>query len=159
MSTDTELSIVRVFEADAGAVFEQWTRPELVAAWFAPEAFTVTSCSLDVRVGGRWRVEYQEGSDRVVEEGEYLELSPPHELVFSLQQTHGGMSGALTTVRVRLREIAGKTEMTFLQSGFASAGIRQENAAGWASCFRKLESNLGPRASAMGAPTPAPHFA
>jgi uncharacterized protein YndB with AHSA1/START domain len=151
MSKETELTIVRVFEAGADAVFQQWTQPELVAAWFAPDAFAVTSCSLDVRVGGRWRVEYRTGSEKVVEEGEYLDISPPHQLAFTLQQTHGGMSGALTTVRIALRELGGKTEMTFLQSGFESGGLREQNAAGWASCFGKLEGNLLERASTNGA--------
>ena len=39
-----DLVITREFDAAPELVFEQWSNPEYVRCWFAPDGFAVTSC-------------------------------------------------------------------------------------------------------------------
>lgn len=142
MTTTNEISILRLFDAPIQRVFRQWVSTEHLAAWFAPDPFAVTECSVDLRVGGRWRVAFGSGSSTVVEQGEYLEIVEPHRLVFTLTQALDGKAGPQTTVTVVLTEKAGQTEMSFLQTGFESNAHRDDNAQGWGECFDKLARDL-----------------
>ncbi|WP_433330266.1 SRPBCC domain-containing protein [Spirillospora sp. CA-294931] len=45
-------------------------------------------------------------------------------------------------VTVGLAEHGTKTEMTFEQSGFGSAAVRDGNSEGWRECFAKLDAHL-----------------
>jgi uncharacterized protein YndB with AHSA1/START domain len=52
---DTSFEIVRRFDAPAARVFEVWTRPEHVRRWWTDDSSPLTECTIDLRVGGRWR--------------------------------------------------------------------------------------------------------
>lgn len=152
MMEEQAISIVRIFDAPRELVFGNWVRAEDVATWFAPVGFTVAGCAVDARPGGHWWVEYEStGGDRHREYGEFREVVPPERLVFTLTQQDGaGNTGPETLVRVILAERGGKTEMTFAQTGFRSAAVRDGNAGGWRGCFDKLDTHL-----AVGAPDPS----
>jgi uncharacterized protein YndB with AHSA1/START domain len=51
-SADRELVLTRVFEAPRRLVFEAWTTPEHLAAWWGPSGFTLPVCEMDFRTGG-----------------------------------------------------------------------------------------------------------
>jgi uncharacterized protein YndB with AHSA1/START domain len=53
---DRELTITRIFDAPRELVFRAWTTPEHLMRWFAPNGFTVPSCEVDFRVGGKYRL-------------------------------------------------------------------------------------------------------
>src|SRR4051812_9822537 len=85
-----QATIVRVFDAPRQLVFQNWLEPDLVSVWFAPERYTVTSCEMDARAGGKWRVEYLSAEgEAYAEYGEFREIRAPERLVFSLTQTDG----------------------------------------------------------------------
>ena len=48
-----ELAFERTYTAPITAVWEAWTRPELLREWWGPEKTTIPECEVDVRVGGR----------------------------------------------------------------------------------------------------------
>ncbi len=58
--SERELVVTRTFDGPARIVFEAWTKPELFKRWWAPKSTGVPllSCEMDVRVGGRYRVEF-----------------------------------------------------------------------------------------------------
>ena len=130
----TELRIVRVFDAPRELVFDNWTRAQDMAGWWAPHDHVVTRSEADARVGGRWIVEFRSPKGTVhTESGEFRELDRPSRLVFTLNET---------LVTVEFADLGGKTEMTFLQTGFPSAGMRDATAEGWGECFAKLDIQL-----------------
>lgn len=140
---DSKISIERVFDAPRALVFANWTNAEDVAAWFAPDGFTVLGCDVDARPGGRWQVTFRSDSGHVHEEfGEFIDVREPDRLEFSLTQRSNGKSGPKTTVIVEFADKGGKTHMAFQQSGYTSKDMRDGNAEGWAECFRKLEAHL-----------------
>jgi uncharacterized protein YndB with AHSA1/START domain len=105
--SERELLITRTFNAPARIVFEAWTRPELLKRWWAPKSTGVSllSCEADVRVGGRYRLEFGHGASKPMAFfGRYIEVTPPSRLVWTNDESD---DGAVTTVT--FDEKAGKT--------------------------------------------------
>ena len=59
-TSERELVVTRTFNGPARLVFEAWTRPELFRQWWVPKSMgmSLLSCEMDVRVGGRYRLEF-----------------------------------------------------------------------------------------------------
>jgi uncharacterized protein YndB with AHSA1/START domain len=105
--SDRELVVTRTFNAPARIVFEAWTRPELLKRWWVPKSAPISrfSCEADVRVGGRYRFEFEtDTSMRMAFFGQYLEVIPHSRLVWTNEES---VDGAVTTVT--FEEKAGKT--------------------------------------------------
>ncbi|GAA3592834.1 hypothetical protein GCM10022198_15930 [Klugiella xanthotipulae] len=81
------LTITRIFTVPPESVYAAWTRPEHFSVWFGTAAVSVPldTLSLDVRVGGEWRAVMHLADGHVINwVGEYVELDPPHRLVFTM---------------------------------------------------------------------------
>ena len=121
------ISIVRDFDAPRELVFRDWIDPEEVGTWLAPDGISpVTSCEVDGRPQGSWRIGSESASgERYLEYGVFHEVRPPEELVFTLKQEEAGNSsvGPTTLVTVEFADIGGKTRMNFVQTGFKSTVI------------------------------------
>jgi len=52
---DREIVLARVIDTPRESVFEAWTDPEQLTAWFGPKDFTIETHEIDVREGGVWR--------------------------------------------------------------------------------------------------------
>jgi len=102
--SERELVVTRTFDAPARLVFDAWTRPEHFTRWWVPKSMgmTLLSCEMDVRVGGRYHLNFGVGMDFF---GRYLEVTPPSRLVWTNEEA--GDSGQVTTVT--FEEKAGKT--------------------------------------------------
>jgi uncharacterized protein YndB with AHSA1/START domain len=102
--SERELVVTRTFDAPARLVFDAWTRPEHFRRWWVPKSMgmTLLSCEMDVRVGGRYHLNFGVGMDFF---GRYLEVTPPSRLVWTNEEA--GDSGQVTTVT--FEEKAGKT--------------------------------------------------
>jgi len=105
--SDRELVITRTFNGPPRVVFEAWTTPELLKAWWAPNSTGVSllSCEADVRVGGRYRFEFGHGASKTMAFfGKYIEVTPHSRLVWTNEESD---DGAVTTVT--FEEKSGKT--------------------------------------------------
>lgn len=77
-------TLSRSFRAPADLVFRLWTEPAYVSLWWGVAGSTIPLCELDVRPGGRWRIDMQTASGRVYRnEGEYLDVRRNELLSFS----------------------------------------------------------------------------
>jgi uncharacterized protein YndB with AHSA1/START domain len=80
----SELEIVnsRLFDAPIELVFEVLTRPEHVRHWGATGGDRMTTCEIDLRVGGdfHWVFVTPDGTECSFR-GTYLEIEPPHRVV------------------------------------------------------------------------------
>ena len=56
-----ELNFERSYGAPVEAVWQAWTRPEILRNWWGPDKTTVTECEIDLRVGGRIHVVTEAG--------------------------------------------------------------------------------------------------
>ena len=78
LPADTDILITRTFQAPADLVYTAMTTPEHVRRWWGAGHGEVTTCDIDLRVGGTWRfVLTQPDGTEVAFSGEYLELDPP----------------------------------------------------------------------------------
>jgi uncharacterized protein YndB with AHSA1/START domain len=78
----SELVITRTFAAPAALVYEAMTTPEHIRHWWGAGHGEVTTCEVDLRVGGRWHfAQVTPGGDEVSFSGEYRELDPPGHMV------------------------------------------------------------------------------
>jgi uncharacterized protein YndB with AHSA1/START domain len=106
--SERELVVTRTFNAPARLVFEAWTKPELFMRWWAPKSMGMflRSCEMDVRVGGRYRLEFgQDASNSSAFFGKYIEVIPHSRLAWTNDE--GGDGGPVTTVT--FEEKGGKT--------------------------------------------------
>jgi uncharacterized protein YndB with AHSA1/START domain len=105
--SERELVVTRTFNGPARIVFEAWTRPELFKRWWAPKStgMSLLSCEMDVRVGGRYRVEFgHDASNSMAFFGRYIDVTPHSRLVWTNDESE---DGAVTTVT--FEEKGGKT--------------------------------------------------
>ena len=109
---DRELLITRTFNAPPGTVYKAWSQSELFQRWWLPKSVTgvsLVSCELDVRTGGKYRLEFSTGgSDTMAFYGKYLEVVPDKRIVWTNDE---GEEGAITTVT--FEDQGGKTLLTF----------------------------------------------
>ena len=123
-----ELEIVtkREFDAPMELVFDVLTKPEHVRNWFAAFEDKVTECSIDLSVGGSYRiVSVTPDGQECVFRGEYLEVERPTRTVATwlfegwpdaeaVESTDLHESDGVTTVTMSLafRDQAGRDHMT-----------------------------------------------
>jgi uncharacterized protein YndB with AHSA1/START domain len=96
--SERELVVTRSFDGPARIVFEAWTRPELFKQWWAPKSMGVPllSCEMDVRVGGRYRLEFgHDASESSAFFGRYIEVTPYSRLAWTNDESD---DAAVTTV-------------------------------------------------------------
>jgi uncharacterized protein YndB with AHSA1/START domain len=109
--SDRELVVTRLFDAPPQTLFRAWAEPELFRRWWVPKGagITLLSCEMDVRAGGKYRLEFAAGrSDTVAFHGRYLEVVPDERIVWTNEEDD---QGAVTTVTFENR--GGKTLLTF----------------------------------------------
>jgi len=120
--SDTEILIVRDFEAPAELVYRAWTTPELVARWWHAERGSVTSIDIDLRVGGRWRyVMVATGGFEVAFHGEYREIVPNRRLVTT--EVYEGAPEAEAVTTATFTDVDGGSRVEILVQ-HASAAAR-----------------------------------
>ncbi len=104
--SERELVVTRTFDAPARIVWEAWTKPELFRQWWVPESMgmSLLSCEMDVRVGGKYRLEFAHGDSQAAFFGTYKEVTPHSRLVWTNEESD---EGSVTTVTFEERD--GKT--------------------------------------------------
>jgi uncharacterized protein YndB with AHSA1/START domain len=140
------LRLVRVFDATRDRVFDAWADESQFIQWMCPPGVMLDEAHLDVRPGGAWRVRGHRPERTFATSGVYLEVKRPERLVFTWahHQTADFDSprGHETTVRLELRAIGSKTELTLIHGPFADTPSRQGHNEGWTGSFDKLEPFL-----------------
>lgn len=78
------ITLTRICDARPERVFRSWTDPEELKRWYTPDInWTIARVQVDLRVGGVFRVEFgPAGAPPFVEQNEFLEVEPPHRLVW-----------------------------------------------------------------------------
>ncbi|MFD8210926.1 SRPBCC domain-containing protein [Streptomyces sp. NPDC059695] len=81
---DRELVITRTFGAPPARVWEAWTRPEHVRAWYGVAGLTTTVVDIDLRTGGAWRWgQRAPDGQEIVFSGTYEDVVPVERLDYT----------------------------------------------------------------------------
>jgi uncharacterized protein YndB with AHSA1/START domain len=78
----------RTLDAAPSDVFEAWTRPEEVSAWWDPDGFPLVVCNIDLRVGGSFAFATRQHAEMPFT-GVYREIARPERLVFEAMGSTG----------------------------------------------------------------------
>lgn len=131
------LVLRRILPVPPANVFAAWTDPELLGRWMSP--FGTASASLDLRVGGNFRI-VMNGPDRSIEHtGTYQVIDPPHRLVFTWQSVYTGSGPSRVTVELRPHEEG--TELTLIHEHLPTDQI-DPHRGGWDSILGHLAALL-----------------
>ncbi len=111
--SDSEIAMMRVFDAPRHLVFEAWTKPELVKRWlYGPDDWRLAVCEMDLRVGGATRFVWRDGDGKEIGmSGVFREIAPPDRLVFTEIWDEDWTGGEARNTIV-FTEHAGKTTLT-----------------------------------------------
>ncbi len=144
-TSDRELVVTRTIDGPADAVFEAWTRPELMTRWWVPKSIPITllSCEMDVRVGGSYRLVFQaDPTTTMAFFGRYLEVDRPSRIVWTNEEGDG--EPVVTTVT--FEEDDGRTRLVvhdlYPSKDALDGAIASGSTAGWDEMLDQLEELL-----------------
>jgi len=120
-----QLRFTRVLRHPRDRVWRAVTEPEQLADWFP------TTVEGERRAGARLRFAFPKGEAAPMD-GEMLAYEPPTVVEFRWGPD---------VIRIELREVAGGTELTLLDT-LEVQGKAARDAAGWHVCLDSLESSL-----------------
>lgn len=110
--SDTEIVIVRSFDAPRELVWQCYTRPELLKRWMGPPDWVLAVCEIDLRVGGKWRF-VSRGPDgfEMGSGGVYKEVTP-HDRIVQTEVYDQDWTGGETISSLEFSEADGITTTT-----------------------------------------------
>lgn len=142
------LRVRRTFPAPPERVFRAWTDPAELKRWAGPGETTVATVEVDLRVGGRYRINMQapDGTPYHVV-GTYRAVDPPKKLVYTwFWETNPAMGE--TVVTVEFRDLGGRTEIVLTHERLPTEEDRRNHETGWTACFDTLAGLVQEPASA-----------
>jgi uncharacterized protein YndB with AHSA1/START domain len=152
--------IERTFDAPVAVIWQMWTEPEHLSAWYGPDGASIPVAKMDVREGGTrlvcMEVPTPGGPMQMWFTGEYREVHENERLVYTesvcdqdgnvLTPSDMGLpEGHPTTteVRVELDHLDGRTKMVLTHTGIPSDS---PGAAGWTMALDKLATHAAAHA-------------
>ena len=128
-----EIEVRRRLPAPVTEVFAWWTDPERMAQWLSPVG--TAEATVDLRVGGSFRVVMRGAGMEIEHTGEYLEIEPPRRLVFTWRSPYTGPEPSLVTVEL---EPDGDGTALRLLHGQLPEGAAASHAEGWGQMLGRL---------------------
>jgi uncharacterized protein YndB with AHSA1/START domain len=135
MSEGVALVTRRTIRASADRLFEAWTQPEQLRAWWGPRPVTCSGASVDLRVGGRYCIAnlLPDGKTLMIE-GEFLVVEAPHRLVYTWRAGEDQKS----RVTVRFEPRGDATEVIVIHEQIPNERVRESHESGWSGCLEGL---------------------
>lgn len=145
--SDIEIQMTRRFDAPKQAVFDAWTRPELLKQWLCgPDGHTLAVCDVDLRVGGSLRyVWHSPKGNEMALSGEFKQVDPPNRLVHT-ELFDEDWTGGETLVTLQFDEDHGQTTLTmtvrYASKDARDGALQTPMAEGMEMCYARLEKIL-----------------
>jgi uncharacterized protein YndB with AHSA1/START domain len=140
---DTTLVLRRTFTATRPRVFRAWITQQALEYWFKPKGMRMTVRALDVREGGSFHFEIENGSTIV---GTYLHIVPPEKLVFTWSwesiQGRKTSENKETVVTLEFLERGQTTEIVLTHQHLVVPEQRVLLEGGWPSLLNLLDLSL-----------------
>jgi uncharacterized protein YndB with AHSA1/START domain len=135
------LTLKRRLNASPKKVYAAWTDPEKIVKWFGPDSGPVQHASTDLRVGGRYAVQFRtENGEEHHVSGVYREVVLNQKLVFTWAWRTMPERESLVTVLIK-PEGTGSI-LTLIHEQFFDEPARDRHRQGWTGCLDKLERYL-----------------
>ncbi len=143
--SDQTVRLHRVLKTTPEKLYRAFTDPAAMAKWLPPYGFTCTVHAMDARVGGRFRMSFQNfttGHGHAFG-GEYLELVPHERLRYTDTFDDPNLPGTME-VTVTLRPVVCGTELSVVQSGIPAAIPVEMCYLGWQESLAQLATLVEP---------------
>ena len=138
-----EVIMNRTVNAPRERVFRAWTEAAELNRWFSPDPDATIRASVDLRVGGAYRIELRNAERVFGAHGVYREIRPPERLVFTWNSINCGVTAVEDTlVTVEFFEAGDKTQVTLTHQYFTDTDMRDRHAQGWKGCLDHLATIL-----------------
>jgi len=135
MEQSSRLILSRFFSVEPRAVFDAWTKPELMKSWlFKSPDNEILSITTVLKVGGRFSILELNENEKIDHFGEYLEIEKPNKLVFTLEVPRH-FSG-VSKVSIEIRDKQNGCELIFSQSGIDTSKTKES----WEIMFEMLKA-------------------
>lgn len=137
MSVETmnELRMTRTIRADRQAVWNAWTQPEHMKKWSCPAPDGVKELTVDLRVGGTFRIAMQVEDESYTAFGTYREVDPPNRIVYTWDWEQESHAVGETVVTVEFNEVGDGTEVVLTHVGFPAQEAKVGHEEGWGACL------------------------
>jgi uncharacterized protein YndB with AHSA1/START domain len=144
-----KLTLTREFDAPREMVWKAWTTPGQVKAWLQlNEGVTIESVKMDLRVGGKFRIQTKmEDGEFFTAAGTYLEVKPPERVVYTWdwekdggEADFGKLEGAETQLTVEFHATGKRTQLVLTHEKFASTEKRDRHIVGWGKWLDRMET-------------------
>jgi uncharacterized protein YndB with AHSA1/START domain len=139
-AAQAQLRITRRYGVPPEPVWQAWTDPQALSAWFGPgDPHSVLFAELDVRPGGKYRIRFRthDGEEHEVG-GTYDAVEVHARLVFSW--AWHTTPERVSRVSVTLRPVPGGTELELLHDRFHGAAAADNHRRGWTAALAKLDA-------------------
>ena len=130
------LTMRRTISANAARLYEAWTDPEQLLAWWGPRGVRCIEAQVDLRVGGLYRIGNQLPDGRVVWITGTFEAIVPGRLLTYGWFVDGQQARERVTVRFEPRGSA--TEVVVVHERIADPIVRDDHERGWEGCLSGL---------------------
>ena len=144
VSTGT-VKLHRVLKAKPEKIYRAFLNAAALAKWLPPYGFTCTVHYLDARVGGTFKMSFENFTTGASHSfgGEYLELVPHQFIRYTDKFDAPNMPGVLE-VTVSLKEVLCGTELSVVQSGIPAVIPVEMCCLGWQESLAQLASLVEP---------------
>jgi uncharacterized protein YndB with AHSA1/START domain len=137
------LLVRRTIRAPADRIFDAWTRPEHLRAWWGPRPVTCSGAEVDLRVGGHYRIDnaLPDGTTLAIR-GSFRTVDRPHKLVYTWRMGAEPLE-SLVTVRF---EPSGDdaTDVIIVHEQLPNQATHDSHDEGWNGCLEGLVAFLAP---------------
>ena len=143
--TSRSVHLHRVLKTSPDKVYRAFLEGGALAKWLPPYGFTCTVHHIDAKVGGTFRMSFQNFGNGHNHSfgGEYLELVPNERIRYSDKFEDPNLPGVLE-VTVSLRPVIGGTELTISQSGIPEMIPLEMCYLGWQESLAQLAKLVEP---------------
>jgi uncharacterized protein YndB with AHSA1/START domain len=144
-STDRRYRVVtrRRMPAPREIVFDAWIDPKGIHEWMCPGDVVSAEATLDVRVGGSFRLVMKSKDKDHVHIGTYQVVEPPSKLVFTWTGVEN--PGEMTLVTVEFFPYGDESELVLTHERFLKADVAERYENGWGTIADKFAGFLSRR--------------
>ncbi|HLC96848.1 MAG TPA: SRPBCC family protein [Candidatus Nanoarchaeia archaeon] len=139
------VTLHRVLKAPPEKVYNAFTQSDALASWIPPYGFVCTVHSMDVKVGGSYRmsfINFSTGNGHSFG-GTYLELKPNEFLKYTDKFDDPNLQGEMIT-SVSLKKVSCGTELKVIQEGIPAVIPTEMCYLGWQESLEKLKRLVEP---------------
>jgi len=135
-TTDTSLTLSRVFKATPEELWDIWTDPEKVNQWHRPNTSEYTTeAEVDAKVGGKYSISMKMPESTFKVHGVFTELDPPRKMVYTWEWEDDSEHSQVT---VEFKPVDDGTELVLRHAKLSGPESVTAHKAGWIGCFDNI---------------------